>query len=185
MISNILIAISLSFDSLAASVASGTLILNANIKHAFKIAIVFALFQGIMPVIGWLIGKSFEKYISAFDHWLAFILLTGISIKIIYDGLKQDADKDRNFNPLNNVVLITMAIATSIDALIVGVGLGILEKNILIPAAIIGFFTFLFSFLGVSFSNWLSKRLNNKIEIIGGLILFAIGVKILVEHAFI
>ncbi len=159
MISNILIAISLSFDSLAASVASGTIIQNTKLKHALKIAIVFALFQGTMPVIGWFIGNSFEKYISTFDHWLAFILLTGISIKIIYDNLKQDDNNDNNFNPLNNMILVTMAIATSIDALIIGIGLGILEKDILTPAVIIGFFTFLFSFIGVNFSNWLSKRL--------------------------
>ena len=182
MISSLLIAISLSFDSLAASIASGTIINNAKIKHAFKIAIFFGVFQGIMPVIGWFIGKSFEKYIEAFDHWIAFVLLTGISGKIIYDSLKTDEAKNKTFNPLNNLVLISMAIATSIDALIIGIGFGILEKNILITAVIIGVITFLFSFLGVRFSNWLRNRLNSKIEIIGGIILFGIGLKILVEH---
>jgi len=182
MLNNLLIATGLSMDSFAVSVASGTLIKQSKLKNAARIAFVLAFFQGLMPVLGWFAGKEATQYICDYDHWAAFALLTLISGKMLYEALKTDENNKKNFNPLKITVLIGLGIATSIDALIVGVSLAFVGVDILLPALIIGLVTFIFSFSGVWFSLWISKRINNKIEILGSIVLFAIGLKILLEH---
>jgi len=179
----LLIAIGLSMDSLAVSISSGLAICNLCIKNILKIAGTLAIFQAVMPVIGWSIGFSFRKYIENYDHWIAFVLLGFLGLKMIYEGLFPDK-VEKKFNPLNNLVLISMAFATTIDALIVGVSFAFLNVSIVFSSIVIGIVTFIFSATGIIFGNKLKLFTKSKVEITGGLILIAIGVKILIEHLY-
>lgn len=141
-----------------------------------------AVFQGVMPLLGWLAGNTFENSIKGVDHWVAFILLTIIGGKMIYEGIKNKGNEGNCFCPSNNTVLAGMALATSIDALIVGIGFGLLDVPILQPVLIIGSITFLFSASGVWIGHKIGNRFNSGLEIAGGLILIGLGLKILIEH---
>jgi putative Mn2+ efflux pump MntP len=148
--------------------------------HAVKVAAFFGLFQAGMPLIGWALGAVFKEYIMAFDHWIAFGLLTIIGIKMIRESLTNDpADKK---NILDNSNLIALSIATSIDALIVGVTLGIFATPLLLSIAIIGLVTFVLCFFGFLFGKKLGTRFGKRIEILGGIIVILIGLKILLEQ---
>ena len=137
-----------------------------------------------MFLLGWRLGVNFRELIADFDHWLAFILLSSIGGKMIYESLQSEADKPK-FNPLDFTTLLGLAIATSIDALAAGLGLSLLNIPIIYEATLIGVITFLLSFAGVFIGHKIGNKLNNKIEIMGGLILIAIGSKILIEHLFL
>lgn len=180
----ILIAIGLSMDSLAVSIASGISIKFFKLKNVTKIALYLAFFQGIMPLIGWSAGIGFKHYITAFDHWIAFGLLLFLGIKMIIDGYK-DIDDKTNCNPLKMAVLLGLSVATSIDALVVGVSFAFLDVSIISPVFIIGLITFIVSFVGVLFGIRFGKKFNLKIELIGGIILIGIGTKILIEHTLL
>ena len=181
IISLIFIAFGLAMDAFAVSITSGLTIKSLKIKNALKIAIFFGLFQAIMPIIGWLAGLSFRDYISSIDHWIAFGLLSVIGSKMIYESFHMESNK-RKINPLNVYVLLIFSVATSIDALAVGLSLSFLKVSIVFPALIIGIVTFLLSILGVYIGNRFGHYFERKIEMIGGLILIFIGIKILVEH---
>ena len=144
----ILIAIGLSMDAFAVSITSGVTIKNLKVKHALKIAAYFGIFQAVMPLIGYLAGISLNKYITSYDHWIAFILLAFIGGKMIYEGF-QIEKCEMNKDCLNSVTLLVLAIATSIDALAVGVVFSSLSISVLMPVAIIGFITFVICFAGV------------------------------------
>jgi manganese efflux pump family protein len=176
----LIIAIGLSFDTFAVSVSSGVILPKIRFYEGIRIAIVLALFQALMPLIGWLAGKGIVGYAKALDHWIAFILLSGLGLKMIYESFSKD--EDRKLNPLQLKVRISMAIATSIDALIVGFSFAFLEYRIVISTLIIGSVTFLVSMLGLLFGKKVGERLGKRMEIIGGIILIGIGVKILIEH---
>ena len=133
-----------------------------------------------MPVLGWLGGVSIKTYIESFDHWIAFGLLGIIGVKMIIESFKNEEEKQ--FNPLNPKVMITMAIATSIDALAVGISLAIVEVNMLFAFLIIGFVTFLVAMLGMLFGKKIGGKLGRRMEILGGVILIAIGIRIIAEH---
>ncbi len=182
MFNILLIATGLSIDSFAVSVASGTKIQSSKLRNSLRIALFLSVFQGVMPVMGWIAGNGLKAYIAEVDHWIAFILLTLISAKMIYEGIKSDEKEKDKSNPLKLPVLIGLSIATSIDALVVGISFALLSMDILISAIIIGLVTFLFSFTGLWFSIWISKYVDKKIEVFGGLVLFGIGLKILLEH---
>jgi len=181
IISIIFIAFGLAMDAFAVSITSGLTIKSLKINNALKIAIFFGLFQAIMPLIGWLAGLSFRDFISDVDHWIAFGLLSVIGCKMIYESSKMELNK-KKINPLNVYVLLMLSVATSIDALAVGLSLSFLKVSIALPAVIIGIVTFLLSILGVYFGNRFGHYFERKIEIIGGLILICIGIKILIEH---
>jgi len=181
MLTLLFIAVGLAMDAFAVSITSGLAIKKLHIKHAFTIAFAFGLFQAVMPMIGWLAGLSLRDFISGVDHWIAFGLLTTIGVKMIYESVKIGED-EKAIDPLNIYVLLVLSIATSIDALAVGVTFAFLKIFIATPAIIIGLVTFLFSFLGVYIGDRMGHFFENKIELIGGLILIAIGVKILLEH---
>jgi len=168
-------------DAFAVSITSGLTIKSLRINNALKIAIFFGLFQAIMPLIGWLAGLSFRDFISGVDHWIAFGLLSVIGCKMIYESSKMGLNK-KKINPLNVYVLLMLSVATSIDALAVGLSLSFLKVSIVLPAIIIGIVTFLLSILGVYFGNRFGHYFERKIQIIGGLILICIGIKILIEH---
>jgi putative Mn2+ efflux pump MntP len=183
LLSLFLISVGLSVDSFAASVTTGICIKKLTWKHVFKIAFFMAVFQGGAPVIGWLIGKGFSRYIESYDHWVAFFLLLIIGLKMIYDSLQKD-DEEKCFCPSKNFILAGMALATSIDALILGVGLGVLKIKMWIPVLLIGVTTFVFSASGVIMGNKLGHKLNVNLLLIGGLVLIGLGSKILIEHLY-
>ncbi len=181
ILSIFLIAIGLNFDSLAVSISAGLVVKNIRFNQAALIALVFALFQGLMPFIGWFIGLQVKDLIKDYDHWIAFSLLFLIGAKMVYESLKKEEDK-KTPNPLKLFVMISMAIATSIDALIVGVSLAFTDVNIVIPIAIIGALTFIVAMLGMLLGKKAGSLFGKKMEIVGGIILIGIGVKILFEH---
>lgn len=180
-LSILLIAAGLAMDAFAVSITSGITVRHLRIKHALKIALFFGFFQAIMPIIGWLSGMSLRNIISGFDHWIAFGLLSIIGCKMIYESFKLKKEK---INPQNIYILFILSIATSIDALAVGLSLSFLKVAIILPAIIIGVVTFLLSFFGVYVGNKVGHFFERKIEMIGGLVLIGIGLKILIEHLF-
>jgi len=177
----IMIGIGLSMDALAVSISSGITIKKLQVRHAFKIALFFGVFQAIMPIIGWFAGFTFRSYIMNFDHWIAFILLSFIGGKMVYESRIMICEEQKN-DPLKLIVLFGLAIATSIDALAVGVTFAFLNVMILMPALIIGLITFSISLGGVFLGKKLGCLFEKKVELAGGLILIGIGIKILVEH---
>ena len=175
-----LIAIGLCFDSFAVSVSSGIMMKHINIFEAMKISFSFAFFQGLMPLLGWMAGKRISVYLSDYDHWIAFGLLVFIGLRMIWESQKMEENK--TFNPLNIWFIIYMSIATSIDALIVGLSFAFFETNIYASIIIIGIVTFIAAMLGILFGKKAGNRLGKKMEILGGIILIIIGFKILLEH---
>lgn len=181
VLSIVFIALGLAMDAFAVSITSGITITKMKIRSAFTIALFFGLFQAIMPVIGWLSGIALKDLISGLDHWIAFGLLSVIGVKMIYESFKLKSDRE-GIDPLNISVLFMLSIATSIDALAVGVSLSFLDVAIALPAIIIGIITFILSFIGVYVGGSLGHFFEKKIEIAGGAVLIGIGIKILVEH---
>ena len=177
----IIIAFGLAMDAFAVSIASGLAIKKLRVHYALRIALFFGAFQAIMPAVGWLAGLSLRDLITEFDHWLAFGLLAAIGGKMIYESFKLESDK-KQIDPLKLAVLLTLAIATSIDALAVGVTFAFLNVAIVWPVAVIGLITFGVSFLGVFIGDRFGHLFESKIEFIAGLVLIAIGLKILLEH---
>ncbi len=176
----LLIAISLSFDTFAISISSGLVYQQIKFFEASKIAITLAFFQTMMPLAGWGFGEQIRPYIEPFDHWIAFVLLLFLGFKMLREAFKIKEKKD--FNPLHSLTLLTMAIATSIDALAVGFTFSIINIPILYSALIIGFVTYFASMLGIFIGKKISFKNSSWIEVIGGIILIIIGTKILIEH---
>ena len=181
LITIIIVALGLAMDAFAVAVASGLAIKKLQIGYALRIAIFFGAFQAIMPVVGWLAGLSLREMISDFDHWIAFGLLSIIGAKMIYESFKLGGHK-KQIDPLSLGVLLMLAIATSIDALAVGVTFGFLNVAIVWPVIIIGLITLVTSFVGVYIGDKFGHIFESKIELAAGLVLIAIGLKILLEH---
>lgn len=175
------LAISLSIDSLVVSLTSGAIIKNHKIINVLKIASALAIIQMLFTVLGWVIGATFASYIEQYDHWVAFSILIFLGVKVIYESLNSDEDKSP-FNPLDPKVMFTLAVATSIDALAVGLTFSLINKPILPSAVTIGLVTFFMASLGVIFGCKVGKRSNLKINLIGGIILILIGTNILFDH---
>lgn len=176
----VLIAIALSMDACAVSICKGLKMKNIDYKYSLLIAFFFGGFQGLMPLIGWVLGKQFEKYIISVDHWVAFILLAVIGGKMIWEAWGNEEDNTCISYDVKEIVVL--AIATSIDALAVGITFAFLETSILADITIIGVITFLLSFAGVFIGNKFGMKYKSKAEFMGGLILILIGFKILLEH---
>ncbi len=176
----LLIALALSFDTFAVSVSTGLIIREIKFWQATKIALILAIFQALAPVIGWYGGLQIEKYIAEYDHWISLILLSILGIKMIMEARKEDEKKE--FNPLKLSVCIGMAVATSIDALIVGITFAFMKIHILIIIFIIGFITYLSSMLGILLGKQVNSKNGQHIETLGGIILILIGIKILITH---
>ena len=179
MFSVALIGLSLSMDAFAVSVGSGVSIKDLKPFHAARASLSFGLFQFAMPVAGWYLGTAFAAYIQAFDHWAAFGLLTFIGGKMIWESLR-GSDSAGDIRSLS--CLLTLSVATSIDALAVGFSFSILSQGIWIPAAAIGGITFMTCLIGFEFGRRIGAFLEKSAGIAGGLILIGIGVKILIEH---
>lgn len=178
----VFIAVGLAADAFAVSVSSGAIIEQLRLRHALRIALFFGFFQAIMPWLGWRIGSLASDLIRSVDHWLAFVILCAIGGKMIYESFWLEKEQKEAADPLNLYVLFSLAIATSIDALAVGVTFSFLDISILAPVLVIGAVTFLFSLAGTYIGEYCGHIFENRIELAGGLILIAIGSKILLEH---
>ena len=180
ILSILLTGFALSMDAFAVSVTKGMTLKKINLSIATKIAFLFGLFQAVMPLIGWLFGMNFELYIRSIDHWIAVFLLSFLGIKMIIEAIKND-DND-NSTYLDNKELIILSIATSIDALAVGVTFAFLNIDIIPICVSIGVITFLVCFIGVLIGKKIGSVFKNYAQIIGGTILILIGLNILNEH---
>ena len=177
----VFLSLGLAADAFAVAISSGLAIKHMKVNKALKIALFFGGFQALMPVIGWLIGLSFSSWITPIDHWIAFGLLSFIGGKMIYESL-QSEECEKKFNPLDTGTLITLSVATSIDALAVGIGFAVLKDSIALAVTAIGCITFFLAFAGVFIGHKCGNLFANKIEILGGAILIFIGSRILFMH---
>lgn len=178
-----LIAIGLAMDCLAVAITSGLAIKKLHMHHALRIAFFFGFFQALMPIVGWFAGRGLKGFVSTWDHWIAFILLGGIGVKMIYEAQKLP-DEKKDFNPLNFFVLLLLSLATSIDALAIGVSFAFLQVRLFISVILIGVITFLVSFSGVFLGHHTGHFFENKMELAGGVILIIMAFKVLLEHIF-
>jgi putative Mn2+ efflux pump MntP len=178
----VLIAIGLAMDAFAVSIVKGMTITYDRRKSALLLGSFFGFFQMFMPVVGWLAGLSFRDIIMSVDHWIAFGLLALIGSKMIYDSIKREDEKHDVRLQLTSV--FTLAIATSIDALMVGLSFAFLELSIFEPILVIGVVTFGLSVLGFTFGCSMGKVFGKHMKILGGFILILIGIRILLEHLF-
>lgn len=176
------IGVGLSMDAFAVALCKGLNMKKINYYHTIIIALFFGGFQAFMPLAGWLLGKQFESYITSIDHWIAFVLLVYIGGKMIYESIKGDEEESEADERLDYKELLIMAIATSIDALAVGITFAFLKVFILESITVIGITTFILSIVGVAIGNRFGMKFKQKAEIAGGVILILIGTKILLEH---
>ena len=179
IISILLIAVGLAMDSLAVSISGGIVMRPFCMRQSLRLALTMGIFQGGMTLLGWLMGVSFSSYITAFDHWIAFILLGFLGGKMIYESF---GEEETTISSFSTKTLLTLGVATSIDALAVGVSMAFLKTSIYFPAFIIGFVTFALSLIGVISGYRFGKIKGINVELFGGIILIAIGVNILIEH---
>jgi putative Mn2+ efflux pump MntP len=186
----LLIGIVLAMDCFAVSLARGAVISPGNLaRTALFYAFVFGAFQAGMAILGWSGGSFFIEFITGVDHWVAFAILAIIGIKMMYEGLKpgerEEKLKEKDTEQQGIMLVLLLAVATSMDALAVGLGFAFLNINIVVPAAIIGFVTATFSVAGVYLGSRIESIYGEKIEVLGGIILILIGIKILLEHTFV
>lgn len=176
----LLIGVGLSMDAFAVAICRGLKMTKLNYRQMSIIALFFGGFQALMPFIGWLLGSQFEQYIVKFDHWIAFILLGFIGGKMIFEAFGKE--EEDCCGELNIKELLILAIATSIDALAVGITFAFLKVQIGFAVTIIGITTFILSAVGVAVGHHFGARYKQKAELAGGIILILIGLKILLEH---
>jgi len=181
LITVIVIAIGLAMDTFAVSIVSGSASKQVRVKQALRMAFFFGGFQLVMPLVGALAGLTLKKYIAGYDHWVAFGLLAAVGSKMIYESFKVKS-AGKNLNLSNIFVLLVLSVATSIDALAVGITLSLITSSIGTAVIIIGLITFTLSYLGVFIGQKIGHFFEHKIEAIGGLVLIGIGLKILLEH---
>lgn len=188
-----ILAVGLSMDAFAVSICKGLALRKVTFKECGKVGLYFGGFQAGMPLIGFILGVQFKDYITSIDHWIAFILLGFIGINMIRESMEKDDDEDivnlaetavgeDEINQLGFKNMVILAIATSIDALAVGVTLAFLQVDILPAVSFIGIVTFILSAIGVKIGNIFGTKYKSKAEFVGGAILILIGLKILFEH---
>ena len=175
-----LIAVGLSMDAFAVSVCKGLAMPKCTFKKAAIVGLWFGGFQALMPAIGYILGAQFQEAIASIDHWIAFVLLALIGGNMIHEAL--DNDEEEADASLNVKTMFLLAVATSIDALAIGITFAFLKVNIIPAVCFIGIVTFIISFAGVKIGNVFGARYKNKAEIVGGIILILLGLKILLEH---
>ncbi len=172
----ILIAVGLASDAFFVAVTKG-MVIKFTVKHGLVIALFFGGFQAIMTILGWILGIPLETFVSTLAPWIAFILISAVGIKMIYESFSDDEDNNNNFS-LNEIFIL--AIATSIDAFVVGISFALLKTPIVEPFIIIGVMAFILSFIGVYLGKKLGHLFGQEIEILGGVILIGIGLSLLI-----
>ena len=179
----VLIAIGLAMDAFAVSICKGLSMKKMSWKKALIVGAYFGIFQGLMPVIGYFLGSTFESFVIQIDHWIAFVLLTLIGANMLKEAFGKDCDNCND--SVDFKTMVVLAVATSIDALAIGITFAFLQTNIVLSALIIGMITFVVCILGVKIGNKFGDKYERKAEVVGGLILIFIGIKILLEHLWI
>ncbi len=177
-----LLACALAMDAFAVSVASCTRKRDDFHRHALITSLSFGFFQALMPLLGWGLGRADASLLGNIDHWIAFVLLFAIGAKMVWEGIGSESHEDEECPRFSWKTLLTLSVATSIDAAAVGVSLSLVEVPILFPALAIGVITFAWSWLGHHFGRLLGERFGHGAEIFGGLVLIGIGSKILWQH---
>ncbi len=177
----ITIAFALAIDAFTVAVASATYLGQMTARQKFRLSFHFGFFQFLMPLIGWLAGSTVVRYIEAYDHWIAFLILSAIGIKMIIDANHGEIHKFKN-DITRGFSLLILSIATSIDALAVGFSIGIMKAQIMIPAVIIGIVASGMTLLGIRLGTFLSAQFGQRISIFGGIILILIGIHIVLDH---
>lgn len=176
----LLIALSMAMDAFAVSLCSG-LKIGPGPRPVFRIAFHFGLFQGLMPVIGWLFGNTIEPLVKNVDHWVAFGLLAFVGVRMIRSGLSK-IEEEMVKDPSRGLTMVMLSIAVSIDALAIGVSLAFLRVEIWTPALVIGLVTGVLSLIGLRVGNGFGKRFDKPVEILGGLVLIGIGIRVVASH---
>jgi putative Mn2+ efflux pump MntP len=179
----LLIAIGLAMDAFAVSLGVGTTRFADSARSRFRLAWHFGLFQALMPTLGWLVGTTVARFIAPFDHWIALILLSFVGVRMIRSGLSKEVESHPT-DPSRGGTLVMLSVATSIDAFAVGLSLAMLNVSIAYPAVVIGVVTAGLSMVGLLLGNRLGKTFGKRMEIVGGIILIAIGIRIVVSHLF-
>lgn len=174
-----LIAVGLSMDAFAVSICKGLSVKKIKPVHTITIGLYFGGFQALMPLIGYFLGSRFEKFVTNIDHWIVFALLLLIGINMIREAMGDEEAQNSSFSPKT---MFPLAVATSIDALAVGIGFAFLKVNIVWAVSFIGTTTFILSGIGLFVGNIFGSRYKKKAEILGGIVLIALGIKILLEH---
>jgi manganese efflux pump family protein len=177
-----LIAIGLAMDCFAVSLGVGTAGTAVGPRPTFRLFFHFGLFQGGMTLLGWLAGKTVVTYIASVDHWVAFGLLVFVGLRILRGGLRMDGEEPAIPDPSRGMTLVMLSIATSIDALAVGLSLALLDVNVFWAAFLIGGVSAVLSLVGLLLGNQLGLRFGKSMEVLGGIILIAIGLRVLIIH---
>lgn len=178
----LILALGLSFDTFSVSIFCGIKDNKIKFLEASRIAFYFAFFQAFMPVLGWILGFSIRQYVIEIDHWIAFGLLSFIGIKMLIDSFQSSRDEENCVDVQNIKVILTLSLATTIDAFVVGLTFALLQINMVEAIIVIGFVTFVVAMMGILFGKKAGEYFGKKVEIIGALILILIGLKILLEH---
>jgi manganese efflux pump family protein len=181
LITIFILAVGLGIDAFSVAIGIGATNDKKSWAPVLRLAAAFGLFQFAMPIAGWLAGLTVVEIISSFDHWIAFGLLALVGGKMIWEGFEKEGNEEKN-DQTRGWPLLMLSIATSIDALAVGFSFSVLKTPILLPAVIIGVICFMMTVTGMIFGKVLAKIFGKKVEIFGGLVLIAIGVKILIDH---
>ena len=176
------VALGVSMDAFAVAIAVSIALGRVSGRQVFRLGFHFGLFQAIMPVIGWLAGSSMNQWMTAWDHWIAFGLLGFIGSKAVYEGLARGRESTPVSDATRGLRLVTLSVATSVDALAVGLGLAILDVSIWYPCAFIGLTTGSLTVVGMVLGSRLGARFGRRTEVAGGLVLIGIGLKILIQH---
>ncbi|HAE90230.1 MULTISPECIES: manganese efflux pump MntP family protein [Idiomarina] len=184
ILSMFLIGLAMSTDAFAAAIGKGIAMRKPTVKQALKIGILFGVVEAITPMLGWLLGKAAAQIISEYDHWVALVLLSLLGLHMIKEGLSSDDDQDSEVDPTQQpfIKLFLTSIATSIDAMAVGVGMAFLDVNILLVAVIIGCSTFAAVTVGVIIGRYAGHVIGRYAEVVGGVVLIGVGVGIAAEH---
>lgn len=180
-LSILVIAVGLGMDAFSVAIGVGATARIISCSNVFRLSFHFGLFQVLMPIVGWFVGVSLVNIIGGYDHWIAFGLLAFVGGKMIVESLNEDA-KIHTADPTKGLTLIILSVATSIDALAVGLSFAVLKIPILYPSIIIGVVAFVMTATGMVFGEKLGKIVGKRVEILGGLILIGIGVKIVIDH---
>ena len=180
----VIIACGLAMDAAAVSLAAAAAGFVQDTRSSCRLAFHFGLFQALMPVLGWLAGVRFAASFAAFDHWIAFVLLAFVGGKMLYNGLSTGHEESLASDPTRGLTLVLLSLATSIDALAIGLSLSMLEVTIWYPAAMIGIITALLSTLAIMIGKKVGTQVGKRMEMVGGLILLLIGTRILLSHLF-
>ena len=178
------IALALAMDAFAVALTAGAVLNPLTGRHLFRLGFHFGLFQALMPIAGWLAGMTVSKWISAYDHWIAFLLLAVVGGRMILEAFGEKEEKAAT-DPTRGLTMIILSVATSIDALAVGLSLAMLGVSVWVPAAVIGVVAGVLTVLGMLLGRRLGSNWGKPVEICGGLVLCGIGLKILLEHTLL